>query len=222
VNPGKSWDERYQGNNRIWGEDPSELAVITVEYLQTVGLSDGDLRILDIGCGYGRDALYLSKRLKCSVLGIDISQEAIKMARGACPEESRAEFRCCDFAEAVGGEYDVVFVSNLYHLIRRDERQRLREAVAGLLKPGGLLFLGALSTNDRQDYGKGTPMPDEPGSFEGKRYRHFCTRDELLEDFSFLTIRQLYEHEYDEPHTSSETHHHISWIVVGERDAHLR
>ena len=211
-----SWDDKYRGNNLIWGDIPSELAIVAVEYLQTLDRHDRNLSILDVGCGYGRDAIYLAKHLECSVLGIDASKEAIGMARNACAESPKVAFRCCDFAEADSGQYGVVLVSNLYHLLERNERQRLRETIAGLLKPKGLLFLGALSTNDPQDYGKGTPVPDELNSFKGKAYRHFNTQDELAEAFDFLTIRELYEHEYDEPHASGVTHHHVSWILIGE------
>jgi SAM-dependent methyltransferase len=212
-----SWDDKYRGNNRIWGDDPSELAVVALKHLQTLNRHAEDLRILDIGCGYGRDAVYLAKHLKCHVLGIDSSREAIDMARNACAGEPNVAFQWCNFARINGGQHDVVLVSNLYHLLEKGERHRLRETIAGLLRPEGLLFLGALSTNDPQDYGKGTPVPDEPNSFRGRAYRRFSTRDELVEAFGFLTIKELYEHAYDEPHASGETHHHISWILVGER-----
>ena len=33
------WDERYKDNNRIWGDGPSELALIAVEYLQEHNLA---------------------------------------------------------------------------------------------------------------------------------------------------------------------------------------
>lgn len=211
-----SWDDKYRGNNRIWGDGPSELAIVAVEYLQTLDQHEEDLSILDIGCGYGRDAVYLAKHLECSVLGIDVSKEAIAMARDACAESPKVAFQCCDFAETGGKRYDVVLVSNLYHLLEKNERHRLRDAIAELLEPKGLLFLGALSTNDSQDYGKGIPVPDEPNSFKGKAYRHFSTQDELAKAFDFLTIRELYEHEYDEPHASGATHHHASWILIGE------
>lgn len=211
------WDDKYEGGNRIWGDGPSELAKVAVECLRAGDRHSESLSVLDIGCGYGRDAAYLSRQLACCVMGVDISTEAIRMARQACAGMSNVEFRCWEFAQAQDRGYDVILVSNLYHLLQRDERRRLRATVARGLKPAGLLFLGALSTSDRQDFGKGAPVPSEPDSFVGKVYRHFCTRDELVEDFGFLSIRELYEHEYDEPHANGVAHHHVCWILVGEK-----
>jgi ubiquinone/menaquinone biosynthesis C-methylase UbiE len=105
------WDTIYKGNNRIWGEEPSELAVFAVYYLKTLELDAKNLSILDIGCGYGRDAIYFSKHLRGTVLGIDSSKEAIDMAKTACSKPSNIDFRCCDFTETGNSKYDLVFIS---------------------------------------------------------------------------------------------------------------
>jgi len=44
-----------------------------------------------------------------------------------------------------------------------------------------------------------------------------CERSKLEEDFSSFKIKELSEHEYFEPRATGETHHHISWILVGEQ-----
>jgi len=212
-----SWDDKYKGNNRVWGDGPSELAALAVRYLQAIEWDGEGLSILDVGCGYGRDAGFLAKHLNAKILGIDPSTEAIKMAKGACSGESGIEFRQSGFAEMGDGAFDVILVSNLYHILDKDERQRLRETIKRLLEHKGLLFLGALSTNDPQEYGKGVPVPGETHTFENRGYRHFCTRDELRRDFGFLTIRELDEHEYYEARARGEAHHHVLWVLVGER-----
>ncbi len=113
--------------------------------------------------------------------------------------------------------FDVILVSNLYHILGKDERQSLRETLKRLLEHRGLLFLGALSSNDPQEYGKGVPIPGEAHTFENKGYRHFCTREELRQDFWFLVIRELDEYEYYEARAEGKAHHHILWVLVGER-----
>jgi 2-polyprenyl-3-methyl-5-hydroxy-6-metoxy-1,4-benzoquinol methylase len=211
------WDERYKNNNRIWGNGPSELALIAVEYLQKHGLAAKGLDVLDVGCGYGRDAAYISKHLKCSVLGVDNSAEAIRMAQGSYGQESGVAFQCCAWEGMITGEaqYDVIFAASLYHLLERGDRKKFVQVVAKLLKTGGLLFLSTLSPRDPHHYGIGIAVPGEPNSFRAWGYLHFCTRAELLEDFCFMTIRELYEHAYDEPHPGGDTHHHVVWILVG-------
>ncbi len=194
------------------------MAIITVKFLQNYRLNKKFLNIVDIGCGYGRDCLYLAKHLNCRVFGIDTSQKAIEILKNsiARPYKKAIEFKCCNFMDIDQCKYDVVFASNLYQILQGRQREELREKIANLLKPEGLLFLNNLSTNDPEEYGKGEPCPDELHSFINNKYLHFCTREELEEDFRFLSIKELYEREYDEPRVQGETHHHISWILIAE------
>ncbi|MEX2739153.1 MAG: class I SAM-dependent methyltransferase [Candidatus Wukongarchaeota archaeon] len=212
------WDNQYENNGRIWGEGPSELAITTVRYLQKLELNHQTLTLLDIGCGYGRDTFYFLNNLKCKILAIDISEKALDIASNAIPQSQKEDvkFQHCNFTELKKGKYDIVFISNLYQLLKKNERKELRKAVMRTLKPNGLLFLSTLSVKDPEHYGKGTPIPEEPNSFQDRVYLHFCTKEELIEDFAFLKIKKLYEHEYYEPRTKGETHHHISWILIGE------
>jgi len=58
---------------------------------------------------------------------------------------------------------------------------------------------------------------EEPNSFKIEAYVHFCTRQELIEDFDFLKILKLDEWEFFEPRASGDTHHHRSWILIGTK-----
>jgi SAM-dependent methyltransferase len=212
------WDDEYRSYERVWGEQPSELAVAAVRYVLGHDPSANPLSVLDIGCGYGRDAFYLLDNLPCSVVGIDLSPNAIDIASRAAQERQQegVEFRCCNLTELADYSYDIVFMSNLYQVLKTDDRERLRDAVKGTLRPGGLAFLSTLSVNDPEHCGKGIPIPKDPNSFFDKRFVHLSTRRELVDHFDFLAIKELYEHEYYEPRANGEVHHHISWILIGE------
>jgi len=213
-----AWDDEYAKHKQLWGKGPSELALAAVSHLKKNKPDKEILSVLDIGCGYGRDAFYFLENLDCEILGIDISEKAIEIASNTAIEKGTGDirFECRDFREPVDGNYDIVYFSNLYQLLDSDTRKDLKNAAAKALKPQGLLFLSTLSVSDPEHYGKGEPIPGEPNSFYDGRYLHLCTREELMEDFSFLDIREFYEHEYDEPRATGETHHHISWILMGE------
>lgn len=214
------WEDEYRAKERVWGEEPSELARAVVGYIKTIKMADTELSILDIGCGYGRDALYYAGNLKCSVFGIDLATKGIEIARSTAAERNAecVSFECRDFKDVHSGKYDVVCASNLYQLLRIDQRRDLRNAVKATLKPGGLFFLSTLSVDDPEHFGVGDPIPGEANSysFQHRVYLHFCTNEELESDFSFLSIAELYEREYDEPRAEGQDHHHISWILVGE------
>jgi SAM-dependent methyltransferase len=215
------WEEEYKSNERLWGEQPSELALAAVAFIQTTDANAETLSILDLGCGYGRDALYYAESLDCSVLGIDLAAKGIEMGKKAASDKAveGVNFECRDLKDFHEGAYDVVCASNLYQLLRPEQRGELRETVEASLKPGGLFLLSTLSTIDPEHFGIGEPIAGEANSysFDFKTYLHFCTGDELRGDFAFLDIAELYEKKYDEPRATGEVHHHISWILIGKR-----
>ncbi len=82
------WDKEYENYLRIWGDRPSELAIIVVKYLKSHQLEDKYLSVLDIGRGYGRDCLYLARYLNCCIFGIDTSQKAIDILKNSTVDPS--------------------------------------------------------------------------------------------------------------------------------------
>jgi len=212
-------DNQYELQRYRWGKGPSQLAVFIVKYLKKSRLSRKMLSIIDIGCGYGRDEFYLSQNIQCDILGIDSSQEYIKLAVDDIPKKyvEKIRFQCRDFLKLPGSDtYDIVFASNVYHMFKLEDRAQFGQMVRAILKPEGLMFISTFSTRDPQHYGKGAPVADEMNSFIDRRYRHFYTGDELAKDFEFLTIRELFEHEYEEHLAAGDIHHHVSWLLAGQ------
>ena len=200
------WDGRYRADGAIWGETPSELAAVAIERLRALGPKAVGLSLLDLGCGYGRDALALWRALGMAVVGVD----------GA----ARIEYRCLGLAEMGGADvglarFDVVYCSNVYQILEPAARAVLRAAVRDRLASGGLLFLSTLSARDPQHAGKGRAVPGEPGSFVEQTYLHLCRREELAADFGFLELERLDEVAYLEERPVGAPHDHVSWVVVG-------
>jgi SAM-dependent methyltransferase len=216
------WDNEYKQQKHVWGKGPSELAVFTVDFFKQHPLPAETPRIIDLGCGYGRDVFYMAQNMRCSILGIDKSPEAIRMAEDGRPKKSKSEikFERQDFlALPTGNKYDAVFTSNIYHLLRPDERIKFREIINSILNPRGMLFMSVMSVRDPQHYGIGTPVAGESNSFVDKVYLHLCAEEELREDFGFLSFKELQENPYDEPRANGETHHHMIWLLAGEKSS---
>jgi cyclopropane fatty-acyl-phospholipid synthase-like methyltransferase len=214
------WNKTYNDEKKVWGDQPSPLAVYTATILKENSQfkKATDIFLLDLGCGYGRDAIFLAQNLPCHILGIDVSEKAIEMARESIPRTliNRIELLCYDFGQ-VSDKYDIILVANLYHILGPDQRDKLRTTIKRCLKKGGLLFLNALSVNDPQHYGKGVPVENEKNAYIDDMYLRFSSRADLDKEFSFLTINALFEKDYRERHASGE-HHHITWLLMGKAD----
>jgi 2-polyprenyl-3-methyl-5-hydroxy-6-metoxy-1,4-benzoquinol methylase len=109
----------------------------------------GDVAGLDLvhlQCHFGQDTLAWA-RAGATVTGLDFSEVAIAAARGLAERAGladRADFVCAPVAEATsalgGRSFDVVYVS-LGALCWLPSVDEWAEQVAGLLRPGGRLFL---------------------------------------------------------------------------------
>ncbi len=221
------WEKRYAKDGRLWGDGPSELARLAVARLRPSGAAAGNtdaapLKLLDVGCGYGRDSRYLAAELDCDVLGLDPSPAAVAAARKARRPGLEVEYEVGDAASladdaAQAGRFDVAFAANVYHLLSPGGRREFAAGLAVLVRPGGLLFLSTLSPRDPQHYAVGEPVLGEERSWVEHVYLHFCTADELTADFSAFTVLDLEERSYEEHNANGVVHRHASWFLEGLR-----
>jgi SAM-dependent methyltransferase len=223
------WEQRYAGDGRPWGDGPSELARLAVARLRPA-VAAGSARdrdglpfiVLDVGCGYGRDTRYLAAELGCRVLGLDPAPAAVTGARKRRTADLEVEYRLGDVASLASQDgqaaaYDVAFVCNVYHLLGPIGRREFTAALAALVRPGGLLFLSALSPRDPQHYAVGDPVSGEERSWIEHVYLHFCTAEELAADFAAFEVLDLEERSYEENNAEGVVHRHASWFLEGRR-----
>lgn len=137
------WDARYAGDELTWGAaaDPAVVALATA-------LPAG--RALDLGCGEGRNALWLANR-GWRVTAVDFSTVALTKGHRAAAHSPRSVRDRVDWVRAdvtqveLPPNYDLVLLSYL-HLPRSPRRALLRRAAAALAPGGTLLLLGHSST----------------------------------------------------------------------------
>lgn len=216
---GNEQDER-ELRERIdfWAESPGQVAIALKKYYYKNRLEYEEFKLLDVGCAFGRDDIYLAGELKARITGIDRSRLAIDIAKPSSQKfDVNVRYVCKDFFDYSGGPFDALLVSNIYHHLTPEERSAFRHKLLKWLKPGGLLFLNAFSTNDPEEYGKGKPVEGEEHSFIDARYHHFFVEDELRDDFKAFNLEELYELNYVEKQPDGTVHNHTSWMLIGRK-----
>ncbi|MBI5176512.1 class I SAM-dependent methyltransferase [Candidatus Micrarchaeota archaeon] len=105
------------------------------------GIKPGD-RVIDIGCGSGVISRKIAKEIACSVVGVDLSIESVKYAKGAAKREGlkNADFVAVDVADLKSkGKFDVAIFSHTIEHIG-DPAGALC-AIRTVLKKGGRLIV---------------------------------------------------------------------------------
>jgi cyclopropane fatty-acyl-phospholipid synthase-like methyltransferase len=100
--------------------------------------------ILDIGCGIGKTACYIAKRLGCRVIGVDVSEKMIEWSKQRAKGEGvadRVEFRVVD-AQSLPFEdrlFDAVISESVLAFV--PDRQRALSEYVRVTRPGGYVGL---------------------------------------------------------------------------------
>jgi ubiquinone/menaquinone biosynthesis C-methylase UbiE len=96
-------------------------------------------RILDAGCGPGRDAqIFAEKGFK--VVGIDLAEKMIEFAKKLVP---KAEFKVMDFRKLdfEDNSFDAIWFSAALLNVKKEDAAKTLSEMHRVLKPGGLMFL---------------------------------------------------------------------------------
>ncbi len=150
-------------------------------------------RVLELGCGNGRDAVYLAS-LGCRVDAVDFSTQAIDWAtERAASAGVSVDFQCCSIFDAAvpAGSYDLVYDSGCFHHLAPHRRKDYVELVHGALKPGGSFGLvcfrpeGGSGYTDQQVYERAS-LGGGLG-YSADRLRALCDRA----PFSLWVLRQM-------------------------------
>ena len=136
------WDERYRAADLVWGGQPNRWVA-----RETADLAPG--RALDLGCGEGRNAIWLATG-GWQVTAVDFSAVGLDKGRAieaAAPGEVPVGWVLADVTRyAHPSPVDLALIC--YLQLPADERRAAVRAAAGALAPGGvLLMIGHHSRN---------------------------------------------------------------------------
>jgi len=140
----EDWDDLYRETTEYFGADPDPSLVRFADHL------DPSRTVLDIGCGQGRNTMYLARR-GFAVDALDPSQVALDQLAAECADEDlsiryiHGTFQ--DLGET-GRDYGGILVFGLIPVLTRPEVTDLVRAIGTHLGQGGIVFITAFGTWD--------------------------------------------------------------------------
>ncbi len=141
---GRPWDASYHDGPAPWDIGRPQPAVVR---LASQGGFAG--AVLDAGCGTGENALHLAG-LGLSVLGVDVAETALAMARKKAADRGIAvEFAAADafHLERLGRRFETVLDCGLFHTFDGDERTSYVASLASATKGDGTLYVLCFSNH---------------------------------------------------------------------------
>jgi SAM-dependent methyltransferase len=136
---GQSWDASYWDGPAPWDVGHAQAVIAR---LADEGAFHGSM--LDAGCGTGENALYIAAR-GADVLGVDVAETAIGMARAKAAERgiANAEFAVADALQlhTLGRTFDGVVDVGLFHSLDGEERARYVAGLAAVTRPGATVYV---------------------------------------------------------------------------------
>jgi ubiquinone/menaquinone biosynthesis C-methylase UbiE len=134
---GQSHDGAY-GSGGFVGQESFMTAAQILALALACGIGP-DSRVLDLCCGIGGPALHLVRHLGCQLVGVDVAEDAIAIARAEAGAQGLA--RCTDFLVAdsasppLSERFDAVLLFET--MLAIEDKTQLLKAVKPLLRPAG-------------------------------------------------------------------------------------
>lgn len=181
------WNAFYSANKA--DEKPSLFAQDVKKRMKS------GAKLLDVGCGNGRDSVYFLREADLYVTGIDISDKAIAILNEKLKEHPKALFVCDDFtcSETIyAQQYDYIYSRFSLHAINANQEDVFLSNAYKALKDGGMLFVEVRSVNDSL-YGQGIKAGEDEYINNG-HYRRFIRREQLeqrMEQKGFEIIESI-------------------------------
>lgn len=125
------YEKYYQNNPHGLGEPTKEFVRFFEE------CRDQSLDVLDVGCGQGRDALFIA-RLGHHVTAVDLSPTGIRdLLSDASSEGLSVTGVVADIRGYVcSGHFDVIVIDRTLHMLTSEERVKVLRDLFGVTKPG--------------------------------------------------------------------------------------
>lgn len=141
------WDHEYKHAEHLaLSENESgDLAKFTrwLGRRERMDILDPATSVLDVGCGNGRNLIFLAKHFGVSGVGYDISRAAVTQAQTAS-KQLPLTYQARSAAEKLplpDESQSLVLDMMTSHFLSHKERTQLRDEIYRVLVPGGFLFM---------------------------------------------------------------------------------
>lgn len=131
------YEKLYQSEDYFWGTEPADF----LDKLIAIKPAGSGLRVLDIGCGEGKDAVYMAQK-GYDVTAFDLTESGIrKTLRLAEKRGVKVRAFTADINDFLLDEhFDIIYSTGTVQYLREENIPGFFEKVRRMTDPGGLNY----------------------------------------------------------------------------------
>lgn len=199
------YDIGYKACPNFWGDNPGSLIL----KLEELNLKYKNLKVLDLGCGEGKNAIYLAKK-GCYVDAFEISEFAISNAKKKIDKSLKINIQQCDVLNLnlAPNSYNVIISYGLFHCFESKAQVNiLINNCLNSLKREGYLILCAFNSRE-QDLSAHPGF--KPLLIDHQDYLKYFNNHNII----FETDEDLYE---THPHNKIPHVHSLTRLIIQKK-----
>jgi len=142
-----NYDKKYSKKEFYWGLKPNNLVTNSIKYLPS------NAKILDLGCGEGKDSFYLAKN-KFDVTAIDISKTGIiKLKDFSKKEKLKIKAKVSDIKSYLNKckTFDAIYAINILQFIDEKNIFKIIKKIKSKTKKKGINVISGFIAKNKKE-----------------------------------------------------------------------
>ena len=132
------YEKCYEGDEYYWGLEPASFLD---ELIQSTNKEPSELTVLDIGCGEGKDAVYMAQQ-GCNVTAFDVTESGIrKLKKLALNRSVEIDAFVADINDfEINKQYDIIYSTGTIQYLFDENISSFFKKINNMTKIGGIVY----------------------------------------------------------------------------------
>ena len=194
----KHYNKLYKKNKNVWGDQPNKWLEMIWQDV------DPGSFVLDLGCGQGRDSVFLAKK-NFKIIAVDSAQTGIDDLYKSIDENNLDNIQAIcqkveDF-EIEKDKYSIINARNVFQFLDKNDVLKIITNIKSNLKPDGFVVINGFTIS-------------EPLFKKGNGFFDPNELSKLFSDFKIIFYQEIIEDDLGHPGGEEPHQHHVVRLIA--------
>lgn len=196
------YEKLYECDGYYWGTEPADF----LDQIAALRSPGKEITVLDIGCGEGKDAVYMASK-GYSVTAFDITNSGVNKTKRLAMERGVSVIAFVDDINTfeIDQQFDIIYSTGTIQYLADDQKRAFFEKINQMTKPHGLHYFNVFV---------GKPFLALPPDWD--REEKMWKTGELFSYYSDWKIHSIDEIIFED-HSNGQPHYHCMDMILAEK-----